>query len=242
MENKLSEMSFLDHLTELRKRLLYLILSWVLTSVLCFVFVRFMIDFLLYPALNLNPPLNLQVLKVQGMFLIQVLVAFFGGFALSIPIMVYQIWAFVKPGLYKNERIWVGILIVVTFFCFIAGASTAYFIMLPVALNFFMRISEPYDVSPIIAIDHYIRFIVMMMMSVGVIFELPVLSFILSKMQILTSDFMKKTRKYALIVIFILAAFLTPPDPFTQMLMALPLILVYEISIILVKITEIKKF
>ncbi len=231
-------MSFLDHLTELRKRLLYLIISWVLTSVLCFVFVKQMIDFLLYPALNLNPPLNLQILKVQGMFIIQVLVAFFGGFALSIPVMVYQIWAFLKPGLYKNEKTWVGLLIVITFFCFLTGAFIAYFIMLPVALNFFMSISEPYAVSPIIAVDHYIRFIITMMMSVGIIFELPVLSFILSKMQVLSSDFMRKSRKYALIIIFVIAAILTPPDPFTQALMALPLILVYEISIILVKITE----
>ncbi len=237
-EQTLSEMSFLDHLGELRKRLFYSILTIVIFGIGCFVLVKYMIDFLLYPALSMNPPLHLQVLKVQGMFLVQVLVAFFGGFALSIPVLVYQIWAFVKPGLYEKERRWVGILIVVTFLCFIAGAAMAYYIMLPLALRFFMNISRPYSVSPIIAIDYYIRFVVMMMMSVGIVFELPVISFILSKMQILSSAFMKKSRKYALIIIFFLAALLTPPDPFTQSLMALPLILVYEISIWIVKLTE----
>jgi sec-independent protein translocase protein TatC len=237
-ERTLPEMSFMDHLGELRKRLFYIVLTIVVFGIGCFIFVKIMIDFLLNPALSMEPPLHLQVLKVQGMFLVQVLVAFFGGFALSIPVLVYQIWAFVKPGLYKKERYWTGTLIVVTFFCFIAGAAMAYYIMLPFALRFFMNISQPYDVSPIIAIDYYIRFVVMMMMSVGVVFELPVISFILAKMQVLSSAVMKKSRKYALIVIFILAAILTPPDPFTQFLMAVPLILVYEISIWIVKLTE----
>jgi sec-independent protein translocase protein TatC len=235
---KLPEMSFLDHLTELRKRLFYSILAIVVTGLGCFIYAKEMIDFLIHPALMLNPPIHLQVLKVQGMFIVQVLVAFVGGLVLSIPILVYQIWAFVKPGLYRKERKWVGLLIVFTFFCFIAGAAIAYYLMLPLALRFFMNISQPYSVSPIIAIDYYIRFVVMLMLSVGVVFELPVLSFILTKMGILHADFMKKSRKYALIVIFILAAILTPPDPFTQLLMAVPLIFVYEISITIVRFSE----
>lgn len=237
-DQELPEMSFMDHLTELRKRLFYSILAIVVTGVVCFLYAKEMIEFLIHPALLLNPPIHLQVLKVQGMFIVQVLVAFAGGLILSIPVLVYQIWAFVKPGLYRKERKWVGLLIVITFFCFIAGAAMAYYLMLPLALRFFMNINQPYSVSPIIAIDYYIRFVVMLMLSVGVVFELPVLSFVLAKMGVLQATFMKKSRKYALIVIFILAAILTPPDPFTQLLMVVPLIIVYEISITIVRLSE----
>ncbi len=237
-ENELLEMSFMDHLTELRKRLFYSVIALIVTGVGCFLFAKQMIDFLINPALAMNPPIHLQVLKVQGMFIVQVLVAFVGGFIISIPVLVYQIWAFVKPGLYRKERKWVGLLIVITFLCFIAGAAMAYYMMLPFALRFFMKISQPYSISSIIAIDYYIRFVVMLMLSVGVVFELPVLSFVLAKMQVLSSGFMKKSRKYALIIIFILAAILTPPDPFTQLLIALPLIFVYEISITIVRVSE----
>lgn len=237
-DQELPEMSFMDHLTELRKRLFYSILAIVVTGVVCFLYAKEMIEFLIHPALLLNPPIHLQVLKVQGMFIVQVLVAFAGGLILSIPVLVYQIWAFVKPGLYRKERKWVGLLIVITFFCFIAGAAMAYYLMLPLALRFFMNINQPYAVSPIIAIDYYIRFVVMLMLSVGVVFELPVISFVLAKMGVLQATFMKKSRKYALIVIFILAAILTPPDPFTQLLMVVPLIIVYEISITIVRLSE----
>lgn len=237
-ESALPEMSFLDHLVELRKRLFYIIISLVVTGIICFIFSKEMIDILIKPALNLNPPIQLQVLKIQGMFVVQVLVAFAGGFILSIPIIVYQIWAFVKPGLYRKEQKWVGLLIVTTFLCFIAGAAVAYYVMIPLALRFFMRISEPYAVSTIIAINYYIRFVVTLMLSFGVVFELPVLSFILAKMGVLSAPFMKKSRKYALVIIFIVAAILTPPDPFTQLLLAFPLLFIYEISIFIIQMTE----
>ena len=223
-------MPFLEHLEELRNRIIRSLLAVVVAAGLCLIFSKQLLNFLLWPTTRVNLPLEIQVLKVQGMFIVTLEIAFFGGLILSLPYILYQIWAFVAPGLYPKERRYFPRLITSATFLFLAGTAFAYFFILPFALNFFLKLAPP-SVKTNIAIDFYIGFAIRLLVIFGLIFELPVLSFFLSKIGIISPQLMRKYRRHAIVLIFVLAAILTPPDPFTQVMLAIPLIVLYEFSI-----------
>jgi sec-independent protein translocase protein TatC len=224
------EMPFLDHLEELRWRLLKSIISVFVMMVICFYFSDYILEALLYPGKNIDPPVPLQVLKVQTVFIIKLEIALFAGIILSLPVIFYQLWQFLAPGLLQNEKKLLPFLVFATVFCFLVGGAFAYFIIIPYALQFFLSLA-PMDIENNIALDFYIGFLLRLIIVFGVVFELPMLSLILSKFGILTPSFMRKYRKYAIVGAFILGAILTPPDPTTQMFLAIPIILLYELSI-----------
>lgn len=224
------EMPFLDHLEELRWRLLKSIISVFVMMVICFYFSDYILEGLLYPGKNIDPPVPLQVLKVQTVFIIKLEIALFAGIILSLPVIFYQLWQFLAPGLLQNERKLLPFIVFATVFCFLLGGAFAYFIIIPYALQFFLNLA-PIDIENNIALDFYIGFLLRLIIVFGVVFELPMLSMILSKFGILTPSFMRKYRKYAIVGAFILGAILTPPDPTTQMFLAIPIILLYELSI-----------
>lgn len=224
------EMPFLDHLEELRWRLLKAIISVFVMMIICFYFSDYILDILLYPGKNIDPPVPLQVLKVQTVFIIKLEIALFAGIILSLPVIFYQLWQFLAPGLLKKERSILPVIVFASVACFLAGAFFAYFIIIPYALDFFLSLA-PADIENKIALDFYIGFLLRLIIVFGIVFELPMLSLILSKFGILSPAFMRKYRKYAIVGAFILGAILTPPDPTTQVLLALPIILLYEISI-----------
>lgn len=224
------EMPFLDHLEELRWRLLKSIISVFVMMVICFFFSDYILEVLLYPGKNIDPPVPLQVLKVQTVFIIKLEIALFAGIILSLPVIFYQLWQFLAPGLLQNERKLLPFIVFATVFCFLVGGAFAYFIIIPYALQFFLNLA-PVDIENNIALDFYIGFLLRLIIVFGIVFELPMLSLILSKFGILTPSFMRKYRKYAIVGAFILGAILTPPDPTTQMLLAVPIILLYELSI-----------
>jgi sec-independent protein translocase protein TatC len=147
-----------------------------------------------------------------------------------LPVILYQAWQFLAPGLLKNERKILPLTILATILCFLVGGAFAYFIIIPYALQFFLSLA-PVDIENNIALDFYIGFLLRLIIVFGVVFELPMLSLILSKFGLLTPSFMRKYRKYAIVGAFILGAILTPPDPTTQLLLAIPIILLYELSI-----------
>ena len=212
------EMPFLDHLEELRWRLLKSIISVFVMMVICFYFS------------NIDPPVPLQVLKVQTVFIIKLEIALFAGIILSLPVIFYQLWQFLAPGLLQNERTMLPFIVFATVFCFLVGGAFAYFIIIPYALQFFLSLA-PMDIENNIALDFYIGFLLRLIIVFGVVFELPMLSLILSKFGLLTPAIMRRYRKYAIVSAFILGAILTPPDPTTQMFLAIPIILLYELSI-----------
>ena len=224
------EMPFLDHLEELRWRLLKSIISIFVMMVLCFLVSDQILDILLYPGQNIDPPVPLQVLKVQTVFIIKLEIALFAGIILSLPVIFYQLWNFLAPGLHLKERKILPVIVFASVVCFLIGGMFAYFIIIPYALQFFLNLA-PVNIENNIALDFYIGFLLRLIIVFGVVFELPMLSLVLTKFGILTPAFMRKYRRYAIVGAFILGAILTPPDPTTQVFLALPIVILYEISI-----------
>jgi sec-independent protein translocase protein TatC len=160
------------------------------------------------------------------------------GIILSMPYTIYCLWTFVAPGLLANERRYISRIVFFTSFCFFAGVSFGYFILLPAALNFFASFGTQ-NIDLNIALDQYVSFMLALLLGAGLVFELPMISYFLSKMGILTPEFMRKYRRHAIVVIFIISAVVTPtPDIVTQSLLAIPMILLYEISIFISKYSQ----
>lgn len=228
------EMSFLDHLEELRWRLIYSIIGVVAGTIISWIFVDFLVeDVLLKPAKDNG--LALQNLKPFGQLYLYFQVAIIGGIVLSLPNLFFQLWKFIAPALRKNERKYILLIVFYSTISFFIGMLFAYFIMIPFAFRFIHQFGTQL-IKNEFAIDEYLSIIVSVILAAGVVFELPMISFFLTKMGILTPGFMRKYRKHAIVVILILAAVLTPgTDPVSQIVLAVPLVLLYEISIFISK-------
>lgn len=233
------EMSFLDHLEELRWRIIKALLGIVAGAIVCWIFIdQIMNDVLLRPVLavneNLAPgqqPINLQNLKPFGQVFLYMQVAFIGGFIISIPYTLYQLWKFIAPGLMPRERRYVYLIVLFTTVCFLSGIAFSYFLMLPTALAFFAGFGTT-EIENNIAINEYMSFIIGVMLGAAIVFELPMVSWFLSRLGILTPAFMRHYRRHAIVAILVIAALLTPgTDPVSQLLLAVPLVLLYELSI-----------
>ena len=232
MKSTEQSMSFIDHLEEFRWRLIKSILSIIIGGLITFFFIDNFLELLLLPLSNVDSknPVNLQVLSVQGMFIIKWTIALVGGIIFSVPIITYQIWKFIAPGLYANEKGFVLPLVLFSFLSFATGILFSYFILIPYCLNFFASLSGD-TVLNNFSINHYFSFITWMLLGSGIVFQLPVISLLLSIIGLLTPPFMRHYRRHSIVAIFILSSFITPPDPVSMLVMALPLIILYEISI-----------
>ena len=232
MSAKNKSMSFIDHLEELRWRIIKILLSLIFGGIITFFFIDFLLELLLKPLDNINSvnPINLQVLSVQGMFIIKWSIALIGGVVLAIPVITFQIWKFISPGLYANEKGFVLPLVFFSFVSFLLGIVFSYTILIPYCLNFFASLSGE-TVLNNFSINHYFSFITWLILGCGIVFQLPVVSFLLSTIGLLTPAFMRYYRRHAIVVIFILSSFITPPDPVSMLVMAFPLIILYELSI-----------
>ena len=227
---KEKEMPFLEHLEELRWRLLKSVISVFIMMLICFGFSDQILDLLLYPGQHIDTPVPLQVLKVQTIFIIKLEIALIAGVIFSLPVIFYQMWQFLAPGLIYKERKLIPLLVFLSVLCFLAGGAFAYFLIIPYALQFFLSLAPP-NIQNNIALDFYIGFLLRIILVFGIVFELPMLTLLLAKMGLVTADFMRKYRRYAIVGAFILGAILTPPDPTTQVLLAIPMVLLYELSI-----------
>ncbi len=270
-------MPFLDHLEELRWRILKALAALVVGAVLCFAFSDSIMQILTRPyeeavlslesqqssgvvravkklvsqwldapdaapepdapSAGLPPARRLQALRPMTYFFISLQIAFVGGLLLALPVIFYQAWRFVAPGLLQREKRLTVPIISLSVLCFSVGALIAYYIVLPLGLRFFLAL-EPPDMTSQWAADEYIGFVLRLIAGFGIVFEMPVLSLFLAKVGVLTAARMRHIRRYAIIGIFVLGAIFTPPDPVSQLLMALPLLLLYEISIWVCKIAE----
>ncbi len=230
------EMSFLDHLEELRWRLIYAIIGIVVGSIAAWIFIEPLVEVvLLKPARDSGA--ILQNLRPFGQLFLFVQVSIVVGIVITLPNLFYQLWRFISPALKKTEKKYILSIVIFSTLCFLAGIAFAYFVMLPLALKFAAEFGTE-AIKNEFAINEYMSIIISVMLAAGFIFELPMVSFFLTKLGILTPAFMKKYRRHAIVAILVLAAFLTPgADPISQIVLAVPLVLLYEISIFISKIS-----
>ena len=230
IDNVTSQMSFLEHLEELRWRLLKSIIAIIFGGSFCFLFIDEIMQFLIAPIYNLSNSPDLQVLKVQGMFMIKWGVALLGGIIVAIPVLTYQMAKFIGPGLHNDEKKVMVPLVFFSYLAFLVGIVFAFYVLIPYSLEFFTSMGVM-EVKNNFSINYYFSFITMLLLGSGVIFELPIVVFILSAIGLLTPAFMRHYRRHAIIVILVLSAFITPPDPISLVFISIPLAFLYEISI-----------
>jgi sec-independent protein translocase protein TatC len=214
------EMSFLEHLEELRWRIIKSVIGIVFGSIIVGIFVDFIVNNILFaPAKNTNPPLTIINLKPYGQFLLYMEVVLIGGVVLSVPNIIYQLWKFVEPALKSNEKKYVTSVVIFTSVCFLAGIVFAYYTILPA--------------------NEYMSFVLSLTLASGLVFELPMVSFFLSKIGILKPAFMRKYRRHAIVIILLIAGIVTPgPDITSQILLSIPLLFLYEVSILICKYSQ----
>ncbi|MCP4581668.1 MAG: twin-arginine translocase subunit TatC [candidate division Zixibacteria bacterium] len=235
-EKSTGEAPFLDHLEELRWRLIKSIIAIVVFAAGAFYFSDYLFKGLWYPLKQAAPELQIHYFRVTEGFTTRLKLSLVGGAAAASPIVFYQIWKFVLPGLYQREaKIVIPIVSASTFFFFL-GTIFCYFVLLPYGLNFFYT-QAPEGTQPTLMMSDYLGFILVLLLAFGVVFQLPVVSFFLGRIGIISSKFLAKGRRYAVIGIAILAAIITPPDFISQLGIGIPLYILYEISIIIVRAT-----
>lgn len=242
LNNSDKDMGFLDHLEEFRWRIIKAVIGIVVCAIIIAVFSDWIVTNILFsPAKNTNPPLNIQNLKPYGQFTLYLEVILIGGLILSVPNIFYQFWKFIEPALLPNERKYISLIVLFTTFCFLLGVFFVYFIMLPTTLGFFATFGTE-SIQNNIAADEYLSFVLSLLLVGGVVFELPMISYVLSRVGILKPSFMRKYRRHAIVIILILAGILTPsPDVASQLMLGIPLLVLYEISILICKLSQKKE-
>jgi sec-independent protein translocase protein TatC len=224
-------MNFLDHLEELRGRLIKSAVAMIICAVPCFVFWRKIFDFLLvYPLRFAVPKPHLIYTAPAEAVMLSLKIAFACGVIVATPFIFYQLWAFVAPGLYGKEKKVVLPVVISSTFSFFVGLTFAYLVlpwMIKVLTMWGSGAMEPYFKA-----NEYISFLLKMSLACGIIFEMPVVSWVLTRMGILTPKFLVDKLRHAIVIIFIVAAVITPPDVMSQMFIAIPLLLIYGVSIL----------
>lgn len=231
MEDK--QLTLVEHLSELRKRIIIIFIGIIVGSIISYRFIDNIVEILVKPANKLK----FIYLSPPELFLAYIKMAIISGIIISSPITLMQIWLFIKPGLNQNERkylrfaLWMGIVF------FLIGVVFAYFTMVPITINFFTQVSRD-KITPLFSFDSYLTFISTLLLSFGLVFELPLLIILLTQLRLITATTLIKYRKYVILIIFIIAAIITPPDVVSQILIGFPMVFLYEISIWIAKIIE----
>ncbi len=237
MNNQSPEMPFWDHLEELRWRLIKSIIAILIGAGFSYAYSDIIMYWLINPTESLSIDLNLQVLKITSMFTVKLSVALFGGIILGLPVILYQFWRFISPAF--EDKYGVAVIFTVLFSSafFLLGMSFAYFVIIPFSLAFFTSLTaETIDVAYNFTLEGYLMYILWLIFGCGLLFQLPVISIFFTKIGILTPAFLREYRKFAVVVFLILGAVLTPPDPVSQILIVVPLIILYEFSILISKL------
>ncbi len=241
-----SRMPLLEHLVELRNRLMYSMIAFFVCFVLCYAFSKQIYDILHWPLYIVCNDCRMIMTAPQEAFFTYIKVAFWGAFVLAFPMIAAQIWMFVAPGLYRNERRAFLPFLAATPILFTIGAALVYFLVMPLALEFFLSFQTAGGdgTLPIVAetrVSEYLSLIMTLMLAFGVAFQLPVLLTLLARVGITSSAGLASKRRYAIVGVFVAAAILTPPDPISQISLAIPLVLLYELSIWSARIVEKKR-
>lgn len=235
-----SEAPLIEHLTELRKRLIHSSIAIVVLLIICFLFAGQIFDILLNPYRSIyTDPGEMELIYTapQEFFFTQLNLAFFGAIFLGFPYLATQIYGFVAPGLYKHERKALVPYLVATPVFFLLGAAMVYFIVLPMALGFFAGMQTD-EIKLLAKVSEYLGLAMTLILAFGICFQLPVVLTLLAQIDLINVEQLKKGRRYAIVGIIAAAAFITPPDPISQIGLALPMYGLYELAILSVRLVE----
>jgi sec-independent protein translocase protein TatC len=224
------------HIADLRKRLVYSSIAFVIAFFACFAVYEPILDWMMVPVeAVLHEDSQMVAIEVQETFFTAIKVAFFSGFLVSLPVILWQMWLFLAPGLYDNEKKLVIPFVFGATIMFLIGASFAYYVVVPFGFDFLVNFGNSV-VTVMPSIGKYVSFFTKLLFGFGIAFELPVFTFFLAIIGLVDDRMLKDFFKYAIVLIFVLSALLTPPDVITQFLMAGPLVLLYGVSIYIAKI------
>ena len=240
--NEEHKMSLTEHLVELRKRLTNSLIALGIGFGVCYYYKDWIFDIVTRPLTQVLPKNSYLVYTgLTEAFFTYMKVAFFASLIITSPFILYQIWKFIAPGLLPKEKKYVVPFVISSTFLFISGVLFGYFVALPPAFKFFVSFNNQY-LQAMLSFKDYLSLFVTFLLGFGVSFELPIFMFFLAKLGIVNAKMLSKQRRYAILVIFVVAAILTPsPDALSQVLMAIPLMFLYEVSIFVVKFAEKKK-
>ena len=241
------EGGFISHLTELRSRLIHSFIFLFVFFILCYFFAEYLYGFLVEPyaqaVKNDGTERRLIFTALQETFLTYLKVAFFAAFFVSSPFILIQVWKFIAPGLYDHEKSAIMPYMAITPILFFLGGALVYYLIMPLAIKFFISFESsglvtnlPIQLEP--KVNEYLSLIMKLIFAFGLSFQLPVVLSLLARVGVVDSEFLKKRRKYVVVIIFTAAAILTPPDPITQIGLAIPLLILYELSIFSVSLIE----
>ncbi len=242
--------SFTSHFVELRSRLLNSLIFIFMVFIISYIFAEHIYGFLVEPYANAvkndQTPRRLIFTALHETFITYIKVAFFAAIFLGSPVLLIQIYKFIAPGLYKNEKKAILPYLVSTPILFLLGGLLVYYLVMPLAIKFFLSFetlgthtSLPIQLEA--KVNEYLSLVMRLIFAFGISFQLPILLNLLARVGIVNSNYLKTRRRYVIVIIFAIAAILTPPDPITQVGLAIPLLLLYELSIFTVKFTENKK-
>jgi sec-independent protein translocase protein TatC len=245
-----SQGSFVEHFTELRSRLVKSIIYLFIFFIICYFFAENIYRFLVEPYADAvrGDDLNRRLIftALHETFITYLKVAFFTSLFVTSPIILTQIWKFIAPGLYKNEKKALLPYLIATPTLFLMGGLLVYYLVMPLAIKFFLSFETVAEINSLpiqleAKVNEYLSLIMRLIFAFGISFQLPVLLSLLARVGFIDSEYLKKRRKYVIVIIFAVAAILTPPDPITQIGLGIPLLILYELSILSVKIIEKKR-
>jgi len=221
-------LTLVGHLEELRKRLIIIVIAVIGGTSLSYLYIERIVEFLIKPVGDLN----FVYLSPPDLFIAYVKIAIASGCVLTLPLILYQVWGFVLPGISIKQKIYIIGCNLASMFFFLTGSAFAYYYIVPLSINFFTKLSRA-EIQPNFSFASYIGFIGSMLLAFGLTFQLPILIMLLTQFNLITPSFLKKSRKIFILLIFVIAAILTPPDVVSQTLLAAPMILLLELSILL---------
>ena len=229
-------MPFWNHVDELRSRVIKSLATVIIFSLIAYFFSDIFLQILSQPDIDIMDKVNLQVLKVTSMFMIKIYISLVIGLMFSIPVILYQVWKFVSPAIDKKLNFITLFMFMMSTVFFIGGAYFSYKTIIPLSISFFTSLtSQAVPVDYNITLENYLTYVIWMVFVGGLIFQLPIISIIFKRLGLIDHHLLRKGRRYSFLGIFIFAAVLTPPDPFSQLLFSVPLIVLYEISIVIIR-------
>ena len=247
MTKEQSEGGFISHLVELRQRLINSLIFLAILFVVCYYFSEYIYGFLVDPYAQAvkddGVERRLIFTALQETFLTYLKVSFFAAFFITSPYILIQVWKFIAPGLYDNEKSAIIPYLIATPILFLLGGMIVYYLIMPLAIKFFLSfessgINTNLPIQLEAKVNEYLSLIMKLIFAFGLSFQLPVALSLLARVGAIDSKYLKERRRYFIVIIFAAAAILTPPDPITQIGLAIPLLILYELSILSVKLTE----
>lgn len=234
-----NELTVIEHFVELRRRLVFIVVFFLLAMIGSFFLAEPLIVYL--QQTDEAASLELNAFRLTDPLKIYMQIAFIIACVITSPFVLYQLWAFISPGLYEKEKKITLAYIPVSVFLFLSGISFSYFVLFPFIVRFMNQLGDRMEINQVIGINEYFHFLLQITLPFGLLFQLPVIILFLTRLGIITPDFLSRVRKYAYFILLVIAALITPPDVLSHMMVTLPLLLLYEVSIWISKLVYRKK-